>query len=85
MYDVRTLFSPHALFLTHGFQYPTNAKFLDQEEKDFIVERLKHDSADLATHYEFRFVLQALADWKCWVMVVIYLGYVIVFSRLIGN
>lgn len=57
--------------------YPSTATFLTQSERDFVVERLKHDSTDLATHYDKKFVFQALTDWKCWMQVVIYLGVLI--------
>jgi hypothetical protein len=39
-----------------------------------VVERLKIDSTDLATHYDKKFVYQALTDWKCWLHVVIFTG-----------
>jgi len=56
-------------------QYPGTARFLSAEERDFVVNRLKHDNTDLATHYEHKFVIQALTDWKCWMQACIYVGY----------
>jgi hypothetical protein len=37
---------------------------------------LKNDSQNLATHYDFQFVLQALRDYKTYVQIGIYIGYV---------
>jgi hypothetical protein len=59
-----------------GPQYPATARFLSPEERDFAVNRLMHDSTDLATHYEHKFVIQALTDWKCWMQACIYIGSV---------
>ncbi|KAG8820813.1 hypothetical protein FRC17_010005 [Serendipita sp. 399] len=59
------------------YDYPSTADFLTLEERDFVVERLKHDSTDLATHYDKKFVYQALLDWKCWMMTFIYMGIII--------
>jgi len=64
-----------AYFTMHD--YPATARFLSPEERDFVVNRLKRDSSDLATHYEHKFVIQALADWKCWMQVCIYIGVLI--------
>lgn len=55
-------------------QYPATATFLTPEERTFVVERLKRDSTDLATHYDKKFVWQALSDWKCWMQVFVYAG-----------
>ena len=41
------------------------------------MKRLRHDRIGLSTRFEMRFVLQALLDWKLYVLTVIYLGYVI--------
>lgn len=78
MYPPILSFAPYAPFLDilDGPQYPATARFLSVEERDFVVNRLKHDSTDLATHYEHKFVIQALTDWKCWMQVCIYIGYV---------
>jgi hypothetical protein len=36
---------------------------------------LKEDSQDLATHYDRKFVWQAMTDYKTYVQVGIYIGY----------
>ena len=43
---------------------------------------LRHDSQNLATHYELRFVLQALKDYKTYVQASIHIGYV---NRIISR
>jgi len=59
------------------YDYPATATFLSEDEREFVVERLKHDSTDLATHWDPKFVWQALGDWKCWLQVIIYMGVLI--------
>ncbi|KIM26839.1 hypothetical protein M408DRAFT_330417 [Serendipita vermifera MAFF 305830] len=59
------------------YDYPSTAKFLTADEREFVVERLKRDSTDLATHYDKKFVFQALTDWKCWLQVCVYIGVLI--------
>lgn len=59
------------------YDYPSTATFLTEDERNFVIDRLKHDSTDLATHYDIKFVWQALTDWKCWIQVCIYLGIII--------
>jgi hypothetical protein len=59
------------------YDYPSTAKFLTEPEREFVVERLKHDSTDLATHFDKKFVFQALGDWKCWMQVIVYMGVLI--------
>ncbi|KAG8767274.1 hypothetical protein FRC15_005797, partial [Serendipita sp. 397] len=59
------------------YDYPSTATFLTPDEREFVIERLKHDSTDLATHYDRKFVFQALKDWKCWMMVFVYMGILI--------
>ena len=49
---------------------------MTDDEKHNIVRLLKNDSQNLATHYDFKFVLQALTDYKTYVQIGIYLGYV---------
>jgi hypothetical protein len=36
------------------------------------VERLKHDSTDVAAHYDKKFIYQALTDWKSWLQVLVF-------------
>jgi hypothetical protein len=49
---------------------------LTETERYNIVGLLKNDSQNLATHYDFQFVLQALRDYKTYVQIGIYIGYV---------
>ncbi|KAI9568277.1 major facilitator superfamily domain-containing protein [Boletus coccyginus] len=63
-----------ALFIMHD--YPETASFLTETEQCYIVELIKTDSQGLATHYNFRFVLQALMDYKTYVQI----GILICFS-----
>lgn len=41
-----------------------------------MIVLLKNDSQNLATHFDFKFVLQALKDYKSYVLVGMYMGYV---------
>ena len=49
---------------------------MTETERRNIVALLKNDSQDLATHYDFQFVLQALKDNKTYVQFGIFIGYV---------
>ncbi|KAB5590086.1 transport protein [Ceratobasidium theobromae] len=53
---------------------PENARFLTEKERSRLLERMKNDSPDLATHFDWKFVRQALCDYKSWVYTIIYLG-----------
>lgn len=56
------------------FQLPENAKFLTDKERARLLERMKADSPDLATHFDWKFVRQAFGDYKSWVYSIIYIG-----------
>ncbi|KXN82652.1 hypothetical protein AN958_02329 [Leucoagaricus sp. SymC.cos] len=45
---------------------PDSARFLSEEEKTEVKGRLKRDTNDLANEYAFKYVLDALKDWKIW-------------------
>ncbi|KAI0032908.1 MFS general substrate transporter [Vararia minispora EC-137] len=64
-----------AYFFMHD--YPETARFLTEEERDFVITTLRADSNNQATHFEMRFVWQAFADWKSWVQVIMYTGILI--------
>ena len=49
---------------------------MTETERRNIVGLLKHDSQNLATHYDFQFVLQALKDYKTYILSLIFIGYV---------
>ncbi|KAF9227226.1 MFS general substrate transporter [Gyrodon lividus] len=59
------------------YDYPETASFLTETERRYVIDLLKEDSNSLATHYDFRFVLQALKDYKTYVQVGIYIGLLI--------
>jgi len=51
--------------------------FLTESEKRHVVEMLEVDSQGLSTDYDFRFVLQALKDYKIFIQLSIFLGLII--------
>ncbi|KAJ7692341.1 major facilitator superfamily domain-containing protein, partial [Mycena olivaceomarginata] len=59
------------------YDYPQTATFLTDTEREQIVYMLKEDSQDLATHYDRKFVWQAMTDYKTYVQVGIYIGLLI--------
>jgi len=58
-----------AFFFMHD--YPDTASFLTEVERRDIIGLLKDDSQNLAKHYDIRFVLQALQDYKTYILSVI--------------
>lgn len=75
-----------AFFLLHDF--PETAKFLTEEERAFVVFRLKYQgqSAKLdgpgaratqvaeADEFQWKYVRQAFMDWQIWVNIFVYWG-----------
>lgn len=75
-----------AFFLLHDF--PETAKFLTEEERAFVVFRLKYQgqSAKLgggggggaqvaqADEFQWKYVRQAFLDWQIWVNIFVYWG-----------
>lgn len=75
-----------AFFLLHDF--PETAKFLTEEERAFVVFRLKYqgqstklDSASgraaqvaEADEFQWKYVRQAFTDWQIWVNIFVYWG-----------
>ncbi|KAF4598010.1 hypothetical protein EYR40_006359 [Pleurotus pulmonarius] len=57
--------------------YPETASFLTDAERIHVVNMLKEDSNSLATHYDRKFVWQAMLDYKTYVQVSIYIGLLI--------
>ena len=49
---------------------------MTETERHYIIELMDTDSQGLATHYNFRFVLQAVKDYKTYVQFGILFGYV---------
>ncbi|KAF8647123.1 hypothetical protein AX16_006955 [Volvariella volvacea WC 439] len=64
-----------AYFYMHD--YPETARFLNPREKAVVISMLKEDQQGLATHYEHRFVWQAMTDYKTYIQVGIYIGLLI--------
>jgi len=64
-----------AYFLMHD--YPETAKFLSEDERQFIIQTLREDSNDQATHFSTKFVWQGLADWKTYLHVMNVMGVII--------
>jgi len=59
-------------------QYPETATFLSNDERQFVIRTRREDSLGQATHFSAKFIWQALADWKTYVQILNYIGYVVV-------
>ncbi|KAJ3721532.1 MFS general substrate transporter [Lentinula raphanica] len=57
--------------------YPEAARFLTEEERVFVIRRLKDDVRLSAAGEKFKkkYVWQSLRDWKTWVAMGIYMGF----------
>ncbi|KAG2148656.1 MFS general substrate transporter [Suillus bovinus] len=64
-----------SFFFMHD--YPETAKFLTETERAYVIDMLKQDANNLATHYHIRFVLQAMKDYKTYVQAFIYMGLLV--------
>ncbi|KAG6375167.1 major facilitator superfamily domain-containing protein [Boletus reticuloceps] len=64
-----------AFFFMHD--YPETASFLTEVERRNIIGLLKDDSQNLATHYDFQFVLQALKDYKTYIQSGLLIGLIV--------
>jgi len=56
------------------YDYPDTASFLTDKERCNILGLLKKDSQDLATHYDFAFIVQSLTDYKTFLQAFIFTG-----------
>ncbi|KAM0405889.1 hypothetical protein ACHAO7_007598 [Fusarium culmorum] len=54
--------------------YPDRAKFITEEERKHIQERLQLDRSGLAEEFEMRYARDAFRDWKIWVHMLIAAG-----------
>ncbi|KAJ8583660.1 MFS general substrate transporter [Rhizopogon salebrosus TDB-379] len=65
----------------HGWQWifclEGIAGFLTEPERAYIVNVLKEDANNLASHYHIRFVVQAMKDYKTYIQALMYLGLVV--------
>ncbi|KAI0066040.1 MFS general substrate transporter [Artomyces pyxidatus] len=59
------------------YDYPETAKFLSAHERKFVIQTLKIESGNQATHFDMKFFWQAVSDWKSYVQVIIYMGLLI--------
>lgn len=61
-------------WLVHDF--PDDAKFLSEPERQRVIRRLKADKQSSAEHEEFKmsYFWASVKDWKTWAFAVIYMG-----------
>ncbi|KAH7913270.1 MFS general substrate transporter [Hygrophoropsis aurantiaca] len=64
-----------SFFFVHD--YPETATFLTQSERLYVVDMLKQDANHLSTHYDIRFVWQAMTDYKTYIQVGTNIGLLI--------
>ncbi|KIO34331.1 hypothetical protein M407DRAFT_64294 [Tulasnella calospora MUT 4182] len=57
--------------------YPGTARFLTEDERAHVVERLRRDHPGLATHVDKRFVWQAFKDYRAYLFTIMYTGILI--------
>jgi MFS family permease len=85
---VTVLVAFSAYFLIHDF--PDTASFLTEDEKAFVIHRLKYQGqtrlssgdaenqeraqVEQAEEFEWKYVWQAFKDWQIWVNIFVYWG-----------
>ena len=48
--------------------WPETSKFLNPEERELLLRRLREDSGEAKMdHWNFKTAIQIFADWKIWV------------------
>ncbi|KAL1729744.1 major facilitator superfamily domain-containing protein [Schizophyllum commune] len=62
--------------------YPDSATFLTKMQRTHHMQVLREDAQGLATHFDMKFVWQALFDYKSWVQVGAYMGNVVTMYAL---
>ncbi|KAF5346736.1 hypothetical protein D9756_010402 [Leucocoprinus leucothites] len=72
---VTVLIALLSFFYMHD--YPETAGFLTEAERQVVITMLQEDQQGQAKHYNFKFVLQALTDYKTYVQVGIYVGLLV--------
>ncbi|KAK7000695.1 major facilitator superfamily domain-containing protein [Favolaschia claudopus] len=72
---VTVLVALASFFYMHD--YPETATFLTETERAQVVYMLKEDQQNLATHYDHKFVWQAMLDYRTYVQIGIYMGLLI--------
>ena len=60
--------------MVHDF--PDDAKFLSDDDRQRVLRRLKSDNQSSAEHEEFKmaYFWAAVKDWKTWSFAIIYMG-----------
>ncbi|OJA12775.1 hypothetical protein AZE42_07912 [Rhizopogon vesiculosus] len=56
---------------------PETATFLTEPEREYIMDVLKLDANHLSTDYSIQFISQAMKDYKLYIQVVIYMGFLV--------
>ncbi|KZP27029.1 MFS general substrate transporter, partial [Athelia psychrophila] len=59
------------------YDYPATATFLSESEREHVVHMLKFDSLGQSTHFDTKFVRQALGDYHTYLQIGIYIGTII--------
>jgi sugar phosphate permease len=56
--------------------FPQDAKFLNEQERAFVIRRLQNDSQFPADGkgFQIRYVWQSLSDWKTWLAMLVFMG-----------
>ena len=72
----------HISSQNHFMKYPETATFLTDDEKKAVARMLREDSQGLSTHYDKKFVWQAMTDYKTYVQVGIYIGLSKVYNAI---
>ena len=57
-------------------QYPENASFLTEVERDWLLETIRGDTGGLSKHFKREFVIQALRDPQAYIHAAIFFLYV---------
>lgn len=63
-----------SVFMVHDF--PDEAKFLSDIDRQRVIRRLKVDKQASADHesFEMKYFWQSIKDWKTWLSMIIYMG-----------
>jgi hypothetical protein len=66
-----------AFFAIHDF--PETASFLTEEERKFVLHRLRYDGTNVAMDngFQWKYVRQAFCDWQIYLSLFIYWGTVV--------
>ncbi|KZP18347.1 MFS general substrate transporter [Athelia psychrophila] len=62
--------------------YPATATFLSEPEREHVVHMLKSDSLGQSTHFDMKFVRQALGDYHTYLQIGICIGLIITVATI---